>query len=240
MFTIPQIAAAIIIAAMGALVQSAVGFGLGPLSVPLLLLVDPAFVPGPVLMNGLVLTIFMFKREINDVDYFGLKWATIGRFMGTIIGAALLYIMPKESLKLYFGVAILIAVSFSWMGFSLPFKKSTLVSAGIISGFMGTTVSIGGPPMALVYQNMSGPKIRSTLSGIFGIGTIMGVISLTVIGYFGQKEIYASIILLPGLLSGFALSKHTFTWLDKGFLKPAILVLSSFAALIVIVSYFSG
>ena len=33
--------------------------------------------------------------------------------------------------------------------------------AGLLSGFMGTITSVGGPPMAMVYQNMPGPKVRA-------------------------------------------------------------------------------
>jgi uncharacterized membrane protein YfcA len=236
--SILQIILAILITIAGTIAQGAVGFGLGPLSVPLLVLVNPVFVPGPVLINALFLTMFMFKRERREVDYFGMKWAVVGRLIGAILAGVLLTILPEESLKLYFGVAIIVAVSISWIGITLPITRLSLVSTGTISGFMGTSVSIGGPPMALIYQNMSGPKIRSTLAGIFGIGSFLGVISLAAVGFIGTRELYASLILLPGIIVGFFLSKYAVRWLDKGFMKPAIFSLSTFAALAILLSYF--
>ncbi len=236
--SILQIILAILITMAGAIVQGAVGFGLGPLSVPLLVLVNPVFVPGPVLIIALVLTILMFKREIHEVDYFGMKWAVVGRLIGSILAGIFLAFLPRESLKLYFGIGIIVAVSFNWIGITLPLNRLSLISTGTISGFMGTSVSIGGPPMALVYQNQSGSLIRSTLAGIFGVGTILGIISLAVVGYMGMREIYASLILLPGIIIGFFLSKYAVHWLDKGFMKPAILTLSTFAATAILLSYF--
>ncbi len=233
-----QIILAIIIVIAGTIAQGAVGFGLGPLSVPLLVLVDPVFVPGPVLANALLLTLLMFKREISDVDYFGMKWAVVGRLIGSVLAGIFLAFLPREALKLYFAIAIFIAVGISWIGITLPLKRSTLVGTGTISGFMGTSVSIGGPLMALIYQNMSGAKIRSTLSGIFAIGTLFALISLMIVGYFGEREVYASIIILPGIIVGFILSRHAVKLLDQGFMKPAILSLSSFSALAIAISYF--
>jgi hypothetical protein len=237
-FSVAQALLAVVATILGTVIQSAVGFGLGPLSVPLLILIDPVFVPGPVLINALVLALLMFRKEMGEADYFCIRWGITGRFIGTVIGAALLAYLPKEFLKLAFGILILAAVSFNWMGISLPVQRRALITTGIFSGFMGTTVSIGGPPMALIFQNMSGPKVRSTLSAIFGAGTIMGIVSLTFIGFFGLKEWYASLIIFPGILIGYHISKYLGNWLDRGLIKPAILILSSFTAMIVIVSYF--
>ena len=37
--------------------------------------------------------------------------------------------------------------------------------AGLFSGIMGTLAGLGGPPMAILYQNEKGSVIRGTLSG---------------------------------------------------------------------------
>ncbi len=50
---------AILIVVIGSILQGSIGFGLGPFSVPLLLLIDPVFVPGPLLLSALVLTILI-------------------------------------------------------------------------------------------------------------------------------------------------------------------------------------
>lgn len=42
---------------IGALLQGSIGFGMGPLSAPMLLPIDPVFVPGPLLLSALILII---------------------------------------------------------------------------------------------------------------------------------------------------------------------------------------
>ena len=53
--------------------------------------------------------------------------------------------------------------------------------AGATSGVLGTATSIGGPPMALVWQRSTGARLRGTMSGFFLIGSVMsiGVLALT-------------------------------------------------------------
>jgi hypothetical protein len=50
------------------------------------------------------------------------------------------------------GLGVLLAVGLSMVTARLRPTPGTLVSAGFASGFMGWRASIGGPPMALVYQ----------------------------------------------------------------------------------------
>ena len=108
------------------------------------------------------------------------------------------------------------------------------IGAGTISGLMGTTSSVGGPPLALVYQKQMGPRIRGTLAVIFIFGAIISIISLAIIGRFGLKEIQAGVILFPGIIVGFLLSSRTARILDRGFTRPAVLLASSISGIIVI------
>ena len=57
---------------IGTLLQGSVGFGLGLLSVPILLLIDPVFIPGPILLIAFFLNIFIITRERESIDFKGL------------------------------------------------------------------------------------------------------------------------------------------------------------------------
>ena len=56
-------------------------------------------------------------------------------------------------MTLLFGGLILLGVCLSLSGLRLPPIRGVLVGAGALSGVMGTVASIGGPPMALLYQD---------------------------------------------------------------------------------------
>ena len=225
------------IVCIGTILQSGIGFGLGPFAVPLLVMLNPRLVPGPLLLDALILTLLMSYREFHALDKTSVKWAAIGRLAGSILAAFTLTYLPPEQLKLFFGALVLIAVLISLMKFRINSSSKNLFTAGTLSGFMGTAVSIGGPPMALIFQHRKGPQIRATLSAIFSIGTVIALFSLAVIGKFGLVELRLAIILLPGLLAGFYLSRFVTPIIDKGLLRPLLLTMSAVAALVLIWPY---
>ncbi len=236
--TIYEIVLAIIIVILGAMLQGSIGFGLGPFSVPLLLLINPIFVPGPLLLIALGLTILMYKREKHAVNKNEIKWAVLGRVFGTVAGAIILTIISKNHLSLLFASVILLSLIIFISGIKLKLTNLNLTIVGTISGFMGTTTSIGGPPMGLLYQNKKGPRIRGTLSGIFMIGTVLALISLVVIDEFGYTELIAALILLPGIFIGYYFSRYSTKILDNGYIRPTILIVSALTSTILILRYF--
>ena len=136
--------------------------------------------------------------------------------------------------KLGFSLIELLVV-ISIIGIDLALTPRNLFGAAIFSGFMGTTSAIGGAPMALVYQKQKGPRIRGTLSAIFVFGTIIALISLAFIGRFGLEEIQVALVLLPGIMIGFSLSRWTAKILDQGFIRPTVLAASALSGIVVII-----
>jgi uncharacterized membrane protein YfcA len=100
---------------------------------------------------------------------------------------------------------------------------------------MGTTSAIGGVPMALIYQNLKGPNLRGTLSSIFVIGTSISIVSLVYIERLGLAEIKRALVLLPGIMAGFAISKYTAKILDRGFIRPTVLILAAISGFVIII-----
>ena len=223
---------------IGSIIQGSVGFGLGPLAVPLLVLINPVFVPGPLLLSALVLTGLIYRREQHAVQHFEIKWAVVGRLIGTVIGATVLRIFPTEHLSVLFGFMVLIALSILITGIHIPITSRNLLSAGALSGLMGTTSSIGGAPMALLYQKKEGSQLRGTLSLIFVIGIIIALVSLALIGRFGLRELLSVSVLIPGILIGFFLSKYTSKILDRGFIRPTVFIVAGSSAVFLIIKHF--
>ncbi|MEJ2054182.1 MAG: TSUP family transporter [Calditrichaceae bacterium] len=201
-------------------------------------LIDPIFVPGPLILAALLLTLLMFYREKADVDFIGLKWAIVGRITGTVIGAFVLTIVSGSSMVVLLAGLVLLAIIINASGLRLKADAATIFGAGTLSGFMAIVAAIGGAPMALIYQDEAGPRIRSTLAGIFIIGIILALISLVVIGRFGYTEFITAVLLLPGIIIGFFISSGTKKYLDRGYIRIAVLSVSALAATVLIVRYF--
>ena len=225
-----QLGVASLAVAVGACLQSSVGFGLNLVAAPVLIAVDHRLVPGPAALLSLVLTILVAHREREAIDVRGVGWALLGRVPGTVLGALTVAVLSERGLDVGFSLLLLVAVALSASGYALPRTPPTLVGVGALSGFMGTTTSIGGPPMSLIYQDEEGATIRGTLAGFLMVGISLSLVSLALVGRFGVAEAEASAALLPALLVGFTLSRWTAPRLDGRHTRTAVLVVSAASA----------
>jgi len=223
-----------IIVAIAACIQGSIGFGLAMLAAPLLVLIEPDLVPAPLIVNGLLLTFLMAYRERRSIDVQGVTWMATGCVPGIVIASVVLTVISADGFTILFSILVLLAVALSALGYSIRFTKTNVLIAGTFSGFMGTTSSIGGPPVALVYQNSTGAQMRGTLSAYFFICGILALVGLFIVGWFGIDELWLALSLLPGLIIGFAVSSITSGKLDRYSLRPAVLVLSGIAAIAVL------
>ncbi len=229
---------AFVIMLIGSVLQGSVGFGLGLVAAPLLLLINPYLVPGPILMAAMILNIMVSFRERHSVDHVSLKWIIPGRITGTVIAALVLNSLSQSALSLLFGTTVLLAVGMTASGIHVRLAPRNFISVGILSGFMATTVAIGGPPLALLLQRKSGAIIRGTLAFIFLVGTVLAVLALAVIGRFGLRELILTAMILPGIFIGYLISSRTAIIVDKGYVRPAVLTVSGISALVVILKAF--
>jgi uncharacterized membrane protein YfcA len=197
------------------------------------LLVNPAFVPAPIVLAAMLLVILIALREWRDVIAEDIGLAVFGRLIGTVPGAYAIGAFPRSVYELLFAVLVLIGVVLSATGRHASATPRHVVLASIVSGFMSTVASIGGPPMALLYQNEEGPRIRATISAIFTIGGVITLAGLRWADRFGLVELLLGIALMPGVVVGFALSRYTMGWIDRARMKPAVLAVSGLSAVAV-------
>jgi uncharacterized membrane protein YfcA len=229
-----ELVLAIVLAFVGSLLQGSIGFGLAVVAAPILLLVDPRFVPAPMMLAAVFLVILIALRDRRDVIVRDVALATVGRIIGTLPAAYALTIMPAKTYEMVFAGLILLAVAFSVFGWHTQRTPLNVVVAAILSGFIGTMSSVGGPALAMIYQHETGPKIRGTISAIFTIGTTISLFALWWVGRFGAVEVKLGLLLLPGVLLGFLLSQYTARRLDKAHTRPTVLVISALSAVVIV------
>lgn len=220
--------------AAGSFVQAGIGFGSLLLSAPLLVLVDPRFVPGPVLVPGLVLSLVMAWRDRRGLQLREIAWAFAGRVPGSVAGALILAALSTGAFEVLVGVTVVLGALLSVAGLRVQPTPSVLLGAGFVAGITGTTTSIGGPPIALVYQHHRGDTLRGTLAGFFVMGSLLSMATLALVGRFGAYELLLGLALIPGTLAGYALSPPFVRWLDRGYTRASVLGLSIAAGLVLI------
>jgi len=228
---------ATLIVALGAMVQGSIGFGLNVVGAPLLVLVDTRFVPGPTLVAALALTILVGIRERGSVDRTGFLWIFLGRVPGSLVAALVVSALPERGIAFTLSGIVLIAVVTSIAGWHVKRTPPNLVAAGTVSGIFSTLSSVGGPPIAMLYQDAEPSELRGTLAAVFTIGALISIALLAVVGRFGAREIRLSLALLPGVVLGFATSRFANRILDRRSLRGPILALCAISAIAAVIRY---
>jgi len=227
-----ELIAGSLIMVIGSLLQASVGFGIALFVVPLLVLLNPGFVPGPMLFASLFLSVIMAFRGWRVIDSKILGLAGAGLFVGTALGALGLIVIAADKWPKFFAVIILLAVVLSASGIHISVTGRNLVAASIISGVMGTIAGIHGPPIALLYQKEAGNIVRATLAVFFVMAYAISIFALWTVGHFGKKELLIGFELAPGVVVGYIIAKFTTSLLDRGYwLRIAILTVASISAI---------
>lgn len=232
-----DLAIAIAVIVVGSFVQTSIGFGLAVIAAPILLFVDPLYVPAPITICAFTLSLVNAYKYRRSISFKGLQYAVVGRVPGTIIGGMLLWWIDQQQLALLVGASVLFAVALSLKNIVLQPTKIAMFSAGFLSGFFGTSSSIGGPPMALVLQHQEGDFIRANLAAFFIVSCLMSLAMLSVVGQFGTAQLVVSLPLMPATLIGYWLAMKTLDLISHQTLRNSSLCLCGIAGGAAIISY---
>lgn len=214
--------------------QASIGFGMGMLAAPVIALVDPELLPGTVIMLAFVVTVLVTVRERVALDLQGAGWALVGRIPGSIAGVLLVVVLPGPGLSLLVALAVLSGVVFSLLGWTPAPKRTNLVMAGAASGVMGTATSIGGAPMALIWQKLDGARLRGTMSAFFMVGSAVSLGGLALAGAITEAIILLSLWMVPVVLAGYVASRHLNRFLDQARLRRVALTVSALGAVLLL------
>lgn len=229
-----MIAVAGLVVALGALVQGAVGYGMALIAAPLLVLVSPALVPVPLILLSTVHSVLAVIRDGRHADWRGIGWAMLGRLPGTGLGVLAVLVLSERSFTLVIGLGVLVCVVLSVLAWRPAPRPGSLLLAGMASGAGGTAAAIGGPPIALLYQNATGAEVRGTIGGYFVLGSITSIVALAAAGQVSSHTLVTTVQLVPFLLLGFALSNPARTVLDNGWTRHAVLALAAVSSVALI------
>lgn len=219
----------------GSVVQGSVGLGISLVAAPILMIIDPSLMPGSMILVAALLPVITLIREHADIDWSGLAWAFPGRLIGTALGSWLVVVVTPDVLGFALAIMVLAAAAVSLIRWRPTPRPGNLLAAGFISGAGATATSIGGPPIALVYQNQHPAVVRSTLAVYFLVGNIFSIGALLTVGQLTARQGQFALIFLPFVLAGFALAVWLRRYLDLGKTRTAVLGLSVISSLALII-----
>lgn len=229
-------AVALAMVVIGSAVQGTVGFGANLVVVPVLALLQPAALPATPMLLVVPLAVAMVRREPHGVDRRAVGLLMLGRVPGTVVGAVIVARVAVDTLSVLGGVGVLLAVVTSTLTTAVPVTTATILTAGLVSGALGTATSVGGPPVALLYQHQQGAVLRATLAAMFAFGAALSLAALLVAGVIEPWHFALAAALLPGTLLGVAASGPLSRRVDAGWVRPAVLGFAAVAAVVAIAS----
>jgi len=190
--------------------------------------------------NGNILSIGNAFLSLKDIITEDLAYSFSGRVVGTLISIPLITLtIGTKSFLIIFGLLLLITVFLSAKRWNVVATKKNVTIAGVCSGFMGTLTGVGGPPMAIVYQNSSSKNVVATLNMFFGIGALFSVLILIYIDLINLREVIRCLLLAPGILVGIILGRQKIVKDYVSFnLKKLILIICFVSAILVLTQAF--
>ena len=227
-----------VVVLIGSLLQVSIGFGLGLIAAPVLAVVEPTLVPVVNLVLAVGITTAVLVQDGTHLDLRGTGWALVGRVPGTLAGAGLVAFLPAQPLAFLVVAMVLFGVAATVWGFRPKPTRKAVVVAGAMSGLMGTATSIGGPPMAMVWQQFAGPRLRSTMGAFFLVGSAMSLVALTVSGSVDLHNLRYALFLAPAAALGVLLARPVGKRLDVRRTRLAAMGLATAGATILLVQQF--
>lgn len=221
-----------VVVLLGGLIQGVIGYGMNLVVVPILAVLVPGSVPGAMVLLSMPMTLTMLLREHHAIDWLGVRWIVVGRLPGTLVGLAVLAALPDAQLAFAIGIAIILGVALSVIHPGLPVERRTAFGAGVLSGVSDTTASIGGPPLALLYQHSPPHTFRATLATSFLIGAAVTATALALRGHLSGEQLQLTAIFLAPMLVGLVLSGPLARRIQSSTLRPIVLGVAAIAGLV--------
>jgi uncharacterized membrane protein YfcA len=194
-----------LIASLGMLVQSVVGFAGSLLAVPLFtLLMSPRdAVPGYAFLM-LAVNGFLVCEGRHHIEWRSVRGLLLGGLPGVLIGALALKHLPTSVIgatvsivTLLFGLLFLARVRIRF-----PFHPATEPLIGLLSGMLGGSISESGPPVVVYGLSRDWAKdvFRSSLLAYFLCLSAAAAVSYVALGMVtGRMLLPAAAALLPAL-----------------------------------------
>lgn len=219
----------------GTITQGTIGFGLGTIATPIIALIRPELVPTLILLLALCISSYTLSRTFRETSWRVVGISSLARIPGSLVGAWAIASLSPNGLSIFIGCAVLFAMTLSNLGWSpRPTTLNTLI-AGVASGILGTSTSIGGPPMALIMKRFDPDRTRGTLAGTFVLGTLVSLIILAFSGQISSTQMGAAAVYLPLVIVGLIAANHLNQFIDRNLLNRIVIIVAISAALMLIV-----
>lgn len=216
----------LLLAAAGATVQGSVGIGYGLVAGPGLAAIDTAFIPGPLLVIGILVSARHIVAEYDHIDRPAVGRCLLGLPVGLVAGIAVLNAMDDRILGIAVGAATALAATAMIFGLSVRRTPAVEIGSGAATAFSAVTPALPGPPFVVAFSDLRPAAMRSTASVFLSTLVLVSLIALAVTGNFGSREVQLLALLVPGTIGGLIVARYVRPLLERPWFRPLILVVA--------------
>jgi uncharacterized membrane protein YfcA len=224
-----------LVAVLGAYVQAVVGLGIGLVTAPVVALVAPSLVPVLPLWLALLISGLNLADEHEHIDWRSTAWSLPARVPGTVVGAWLVASFTESQIGVALALMVLLAVALTIRTVDVPLNPTSLAVAGFVAGATGTATSVGGPPIALLYQRGVPEVVRATLSVFVFVGVIVSLSGLALTGSLHREPSLLALVLSPTVVVGYVVGRRTRRLVEGEAFRRGVLVVCTLSAVALLV-----
>ena len=167
-------------------------------------------------------------------------YSNLARLPGTFLAVWALAVLSTNSLQIFIGGSVIFTMVLSSLGWTPKVNVANTLIAGGLSGFLGTSTSIGGPPMALLMKTFNPAKARGTLAATFVFGSIVSMVTLAVGGQVTTYQLKYAVLYLPLAILGLVAANYFNRFVDRRLLNRIVVIVSIGASLVLIAQSLVG
>ncbi len=236
----PELAFAMAAVFLSSAVAGLVGFGMGMMLSPMLLLVlDPPPVVLAVNTLSFVGLAMIGVKGRGEVDTGSAKPLVIAGLAGVPVGILVLENLAPEALKILIGGVIVVLAALSLSRRRIPIPKSKVVDAAF--GFGGaalvTGLGVGIPIVAwhLFNQGLGARKIRVTIAVYYSTVAVFAIVLYVIFGIYTGERWLLNLMLLPATLGGFWVASRLVGRMKESMLRFAVVAVIIISGLTLLV-----
>ncbi len=229
------VAAAFLIAVVGALAQALTGFGSALLMVPLL-----ASLVGPreavVVATGLsaLVSAYAMRRHRRHVAWGPTVTISAAALVGMPLGLLVMLWLDERFLTGLIGGVLLMSLVVLAGPVQLPRRRAFQAGAGFLSGAMLTSTGVNGPPIVLALHAMEQrpAAFRATLLATLCVQDTVALGALAAAGQVTLVSLVAVVAGVPGLILGWAAGDRLFVRWGNAYFRSAVVALVALSGIV--------
>jgi len=230
---------------LGGVVQGLSGFGLSLTTVPLMVGFVPPVVLTPVqVLVSLVNNVAVSYEARHQIDWRQVWPLVAGGILGIPIGIYLLKSLDAAWIKAGIGVVVLSIALFMLSGWTprLPKQLTVMLPTGLLSGILGGSTSLNGPPVIifLASQRQVKDAFRASIAAYFVAVNLVGTAMFLASGMLtGRVMLLAGVwtlFVIAGTITGIRLAKRV----NEQLFRRVVLVLLALAGVLLVAANISA